>query len=85
MIHKSVVENYSGSIEELVVEIGDLRYDALSEFLELLAIKIRKDGDKDKSRNRIRLAKHLYESSDKLIESKSSIDKAWIICEPYTK
>lgn len=40
---------------------------------------------KDKSRNRIKLAKNLHNCSNKLKECKESIDKAWVICEPYTK
>ena len=85
MIHKKIVENYSGTMEELAEEIGNLKYDALSEFLNLLANKIESDGYKDKSRNRIKLSKHLHDCSNKLKECKYSIDKAWIICEPYTK
>lgn len=85
MIHKDTIENYSGTMEELAEEIGNLKCDALSEFLNLLAKKIEKDGDKDKSRNRIKLANNLHNCSNKLKECKESIDKAWIICEPYTK
>jgi len=85
MIHKSKVENYPGSMKALAEEIGDLKYNALSEFLELLADKIEKDGDKDKGRSRIKLASNLHECSDKLRGCKDAIDKAWIICESYTK
>ena len=83
MIHRSTLKNYAGSMEELAEEIGDLKYDALSEFLELLAQKIQKDGDKDKKRGRVRLATHLHECANNLTKAKTSIDKAWIICEPY--
>lgn len=85
MIHKSHVENYSGTMSELAEEIGNLKYNALAEFLHLLADKIEEDGDKDKSRNRIKLAVHLHNCSNKLRESKTAIDKAWIICEPFIK
>lgn len=83
MIHRAMPKNYAGSMEELAEEIGDLRYDALSEFLELLAQKIQKDGDKDKGRGRVQLATHLHKCANDLTEAKTSIDGAWIICEPY--
>ena len=72
-------------MDELAEEIGNLKYDALSNFLYLLAEKIKKDGEKDKNRNRVKLAKNLQDCSTKLLESKESIDKAWVICKPYTK
>lgn len=34
MIHTLEVTNYPGSMEELVEEIGNLKYDALAKFLE---------------------------------------------------
>lgn len=83
MVHRSGLKNYAGSMEELAEEIGDLRYDALSEFLELLAHKIQKDGDKDKGRGRIKLATHLHHCANEITKAQTSIDKAWIICEPY--
>ena len=85
MIHKIKLESYPGTMEEFVEEIGNLRYDALSDFLNLLANKIQKDGDNDKNRNRVKLAQHLHDCSKKLRDCQSSIDKAWIICEPYMK
>ncbi len=85
MIHKSDIENYNGSLQDLVEEIGNLKYDSLAEFLGLLSEKIRQDGDKDKNRGRLKLAKHLHDCANKLEESKVSINHAWRICEPYTK
>ena len=52
MIHTSEVTRYAGTMDELVEEIGNLKYDALARFLELLAHKIEADGKKDESRNR---------------------------------
>lgn len=85
MIHKSHIEGYNGSMEILAEEIGNLKYDALAEFLDLLAAKIERDGDKDRSRGQVKLANHLQSCSVKLTEAKLSIDKAWGICKPYTK
>jgi monomeric isocitrate dehydrogenase len=83
MIHHTHVRNYPGSLEELAGELGDLRYDALAEFLELLADKIRKDGDKDRERQRRKLAASLHCCADELMNAKKAIDRAWAISEPY--
>ena len=83
MKHKSWIKNYERNFEKLAEEIGDLRYDALSEFLELLGEKIEKDGQKDRSRGRLKLADCLKKTSQKLIESSENIKVAWRICEPY--
>ena len=83
MIHKSEIENYSGSMEELAEEIGNLKYDSLSNFLELLANKIQKDGKLDAGRKRMKLSHNLYESADKIRESKAFIDESWVICKPF--
>ncbi|MFK7904257.1 MAG: hypothetical protein AB8B69_03985 [Chitinophagales bacterium] len=85
MVHKSQVEGYNGSMEALVEEIGNLKYNALAGFLDLLAAKIERDGEKDKGRGRIKLAKQLEDCSGNLKNCKTSIEKAWVICEPYTK
>ncbi|MCH2045206.1 MAG: hypothetical protein MK212_13910 [Saprospiraceae bacterium] len=81
--HKTWIDHYENNLEQLAEKIGDLRYDTLSEFLDLLALKIKKDGDKDASRGRTQLARQLYTSSEALRESSKAIQKAWVICEPY--
>lgn len=83
MIHKHKVEKYGGTMEDLAEEIGNLKYDALAKFLELLADKVKIDGDKDEGRGRIKLAGHLHECSAKLRECQLSIEEAWGICAPY--
>jgi hypothetical protein len=37
MVHHEQIERYPGTLEELAVEIADLRYDALASFLRALA------------------------------------------------
>lgn len=76
MIHKTEIENFQGSTTMLVEEIGNLRYDALAEFLDLLSKKLRLDGEKDLAKERIQLANALFDCSAKLNESKQAIDKA---------
>ena len=85
MIHKDTIEKYPGTMEELATEIGDLKYDALAHFLGLLAEKIQTDGDKDKARNRVKLARQLQGCAAHLKASKVSAEKAWVICEPFMK
>ena len=83
MIHKELVEKFDGTMAELAEDIGDLRYDALAEFLHLLAQKIEKDGDKDKARGRVKLARELHGCAHDLRLGKIAIDKAWEISEPF--
>lgn len=84
MIHKTKISKYN-NLDDLAEEIGDLRYDALANFIGLLADKIERDGDKDQSRNRVKLAGNLHDCANQLKKAKSSIDRAWKICEPYMK
>lgn len=83
MRHPLTVEQYAGSMQDLAEDIGNLRYDALAEFLHLLADKIQEDGDKDKSRGREKLARELHQSAHHLRVGKVAIDRAWQISEPY--
>ena len=83
MIHKDQVEKYEGTMSQLANDIGDLKYDALAGFLDLLAKKIELDGDKDKARGRVKLARELHSCAHDLRLGKIAIDKAWEISEPY--
>ncbi|MEN9612473.1 MAG: hypothetical protein RLZZ628_3287 [Bacteroidota bacterium] len=81
MIHKTTIEGHP--LQALADEIGDLRYDALNEFLLHLSLKIKNDALKDRNRGRIKLATQLEEAAEKIAQSAEKIDKAWIICEPF--
>lgn len=83
MIHRDTVERYSGTLEELADEIGNLKYDALAEFLVLLSAKIERDSLKDESRGRVQLAAALRDCSQDLSQASLYIQKAWRICQPY--
>jgi hypothetical protein len=83
MIHPKTPKNYAGSFEDLAKELGDLRYDSLAAFFELLSQKIQQDGEKDQSRGRAKLAQHLFQSADMLKKSAEEMDKAWVICKPF--
>ena len=81
--HKHDVENYQGTKQQLAEEIGNLFYDSLAEFLDLLSAKIEKDSKADEARGRVKLAANLHECAIKLTEASADISKAWKICEPY--
>ena len=85
MTHKDRIDNYDGSPADLAEAIGDLKYDALADFLQLLAEKIQKDGAKDRSRDRVQLATNLEKSAEYLLVAKSNINIAWKISAPYMK
>lgn len=67
MKHKSEIDGYS--LEDLAVQVGDLRYDSLMEFLFLLSKKLSEDSLSDQELNRKNLASHLMKSSDAVWES----------------
>ena len=85
MQHDVKLMNYQGTINDLATDIGDLRYDALSDFLNLLSDKIKRDGDKDFERGRVKLAKQLHACADDLKQSKAKIDEAWRISKPFMR
>lgn len=85
MIHASTLEKYPGSLAELANDLGDLRYDALAEFLAHLSQKLTEDGNQDQERGRPQLAHRLIHSGNLLQASSKEIQKAWIICAPYMK
>lgn len=85
MIHQKTVEKYDGSLENLADDIGNLTYDSLARFLELLSEKLKKDGDADLARDRKKLAATLHQSSTLLAKATIEIEEAWRISAPYMK
>lgn len=83
MIHNTEIEGYN--LTDLAEQIGDLRYDALADFLKALSLKIEKDGQKDESRGRVKLATQLKKTANELQVCSENIQAAWVICEPFTK
>ena len=83
MTHHDVVQNYTGTMAKLAEDIGNLRYDALAEFLRLLSAKVAQDGAKDAGRDRAQLASALQDSAAELAASADNIKKAWQIAKPF--
>jgi ubiquinone biosynthesis protein UbiJ len=84
MKHTKNREKYDGNLTELAEDLGNLRYDALAEFLGRLSAKIAADGAKDAARGRHHLGKCLQESSERIAEAMRPMEQAWRICEPKT-
>jgi hypothetical protein len=82
MIHRTDVERYPGSLAALAADVGDLRYDALADFLQALAAKLAADGDADAGRGRAELAVALRSASDAVGAAATNIEQAWVICAP---
>lgn len=76
MKHRKELEGYKGTLTELAEELGNLRYDSLAEFLAALSRKIRNDGEKDLSRNRVKLAAFLENCEKDLASSAENIEGA---------
>lgn len=71
--HKKYLKKYEDDFEDIATELGDLRYDSLSIFLELLSKKLDKDSIADGERNRKKLSFELLEASKKIKEASKNI------------
>jgi hypothetical protein len=74
MIHPTEIDD-PGGLGRLAEDLGNLRYDVLESFLNLLAEEVRKDGHADAGRGRAQLAAALAHAAD-------SIGQAWKTSEP---
>jgi hypothetical protein len=81
-IHKTEID-YEGGLDKLAIDIGDLRYDVLEEFLDKLAVKLREDALADYKRGRPKLAYHLNTAHYFTAFAKEQIKEAWKISKPY--
>lgn len=84
MKHKEYIKNYE-HLGDLADEIGNLRYDKLSDFLYYLSLKLKNDSVKDKEKNKNKLSDVLLKSSKDLYNASDNISLAWKICKPFEK
>lgn len=77
MIHKTEIKGFD--LKDLSEEIGNLRYDALQEFLLLLSDKLNRDSISDAKKNRTLLSTSLLDASDALWEASHYIQDSWNI------
>ncbi|MFH1455376.1 MAG: hypothetical protein ABIF40_00315 [archaeon] len=85
MKHPTEVEKYSGTLEELAVDVCNLRYDRLSDFLRYCSNEIASQAGADSGRGRLKLALSLSYLARGLNRAKTLTDKVWKICGPYMK
>jgi len=83
MVHPDKVDRYSGTLDDLAEDLGNLRYDALGEFLRLLAAKIDRDAGTDEKRGRTQLSAALRNAAGLLAGAATDIQLAWRISEPH--
>jgi hypothetical protein len=76
MTHADHVERYPGTLAELAIELGDLRYDALAAFLAALAAKLEGDSARDAARGRRQLAAAHSAASIEASKAADAIAKA---------
>lgn len=72
-------------MKKVAEAIGDLHYEALSELLGSLSIKLYRDGLKDLDRDRYRLSCALDDASNRLRECADHVTRAWNISKKYMK
>jgi len=69
--------------KELAQGIGDLRYDALQEFLRELADKLYADAKKDGKGGRLKLEESLAHVANSVEDAYVCMYDVWDICEPH--
>ena len=83
MNHSDKIEKYDGDLKSLAYDIGDLKYDALSEFLFALSYKIKWDSYADANRRREQLSNILLNCANNIKIASCNIKNAWDICEKH--
>lgn len=83
MKHPDHIARYPGSLTDLAVEVGDLRYDVLSAFLAALSAKLGRDADADAARGRLKLATELHNAATAVDRARLRIEEAWRISAPH--
>ena len=83
MKHSNEIERYAGPHKQLAEDLGNLYYDALTEFLTVFAAKMARDAEADRGRGRPRLAAELDACARHLDDAARHIQTAWDICAPH--
>ena len=81
--HEVWIQDCKFTPEQLAEQMGNLYYDALSDYLCLLSRKILQDSQADRDRNRLKLANCLARASEDLANASKEINAAWKICAPF--
>ncbi len=83
MLHRENLARYPGTLAEVAGELGDLRYDALAQFLRELASKLATDAAADVTRYRPRLASALHDAAAGVSAAAAAVERAWEISAPH--
>lgn len=83
--HLEEIEGYEGRLEELAIQIGNLKYSRTDDFILSLANEIKKQAEADEKRGRKKLSERLYKTAENLYQAHAQMNLAWKICEPYMK
>jgi hypothetical protein len=81
--HPKKINGFDGSLEDLAKSIGNLTYDQTAIFLEKLADNIKMQAENDLARGRVKLAKKLNDTAEKLYQARDNMELTWKICKPY--
>lgn len=80
--HKKEVAGIS-DMKVLAEMIGDLHYEALTELLNNLKLKLYQDFDRDLRGNKFKLSYALHRAAIKIGEAATDIEKAWQISKKF--
>lgn len=83
--HLEDIEGYEGKLEDLAIQIGNLKYNRTNDFILSLANEIKRQAEADEKRGRKKLSERLYKTAESLYQAYREMDLAWKICEPYMK
>lgn len=83
MKHPDHVPGWNGTLEELAVAVGSMRYHLVADFVGYLAGEMIRQSTADGKRGRVKLAAALFKTSYNLSAARKSLDTVWKICEPY--
>lgn len=81
--HPVRVLDYTGTMEQLAEDLGDLRYDTLAHIMTHLSDKLARDAAADSARGRAQLAASLERASALVADVANEIDRTWKICLPH--
>ncbi|PCJ57327.1 MAG: hypothetical protein COA65_09720 [Rhodospirillaceae bacterium] len=81
--HPVTVSKYDGDLEQLAIDISNLRYDRLSELFGHLENKLQSDAYKYRQGARPRLAEFLTYAAIEVKSACKQFGRAWEISEPH--
>ena len=85
MKHSKLVEKYDGTLEDLAIDVANLSYDKVEEFITYLFKEILRQSNDDGSRGRNKLSNALKITSFYLAATAGQLKIVWEICKPYVK